>query len=53
MSKLIAKFVAAPTRDNALRIARHAQKHPFASLMLTSAEWVHLKAAYDLLKEGN
>jgi hypothetical protein len=36
MQKLIDRYRANPTADNAKRVLAHARKHPFATLLLSS-----------------
>lgn len=51
MGKLLAKYAAKPTTENALRVAKYARQHPFASLMLTTQEAETLRAVYEHIRE--
>lgn len=52
MPKLLAKFAAAPTRDNALRVVRYANQHRFALLLLSPEDRAILYNVFNLLTEA-
>jgi hypothetical protein len=47
MSKLLKAYIANPSDKAALAIARHNEKHPFASCLITGVDSAVLRLALD------
>jgi len=52
MSKLIAAYLANPSKKNAIKLARYEAKHMMAACLLSAEEGVTLNAALAHAKGG-